>query len=323
QHWRDMETENSHALPEDTILRRVGPVPSTFAQTFALGERWYQTSIGPLSNGHIAINHVDVTILKANEQQLLALQDDLVAARDRAEAANTAKSEFLAKMSHELRTPLNAVIGFADLIGQDHERGRADPARHSEYAKVISDSGHHLLAIVDDLLDLARIEAGKVKLNESEFDLGELIRSARLLVDARPRDLPIRFTEDLPATPIIMTGDQRLLRQAVINLMENAAKFCEGEPEIDLRLSRRKDGRVDIVVEDNGIGISEAMLKTVQDPFVQVEQAESRRYGGVGLGLALVRQFAELHGGELSLAPRENGGTVARISLPTKRLILD
>ncbi len=320
QHWRDMETESSYALPEDTVLRRVGPVPSTFSQTFALGGRWYQTSIEPLSNGHIAINHVDITALKANEQQLLALQADLMAARDKAEAANTAKSEFLAKMSHELRTPLNAVIGFADLIGQDHDRGREDPVRHSGYAKVISDSGQHLLAIVDDLLDLARIEAGKIKVKESEFDLGELMRSARMLVAARPREKPIAFVEDLPKQPLLFRGDQRLLRQAMINLIENAAKFCEGEPEIHLRLSRTRDGGVDILVEDNGIGISNDMLQTVQDPFVQAEQTEARKYGGVGLGLALVRQFVELHDGKLNLKNRDEGGMVATISLPRQRV---
>ncbi len=215
--------------------------------------------------------------------------------------------------------PLNAVIGFADLIVQDHERGRQDPQRHSGYARLISDSGRHLLAIVDDLLDLTRVETGRVTLRESEIDVGELIRSARLIVEGRGSDRSIRFVEDFPDRAVFIWADRRLLRQAVLNLIENAAKFVTSEPEVLLAVRLGDDGDVDIVIADNGIGIPADKIEEVKTAFVQVEEGDARRYGGIGLGLSLVREFAELHGGSLILKGRAEGGVEACIRLPAER----
>jgi|TARA_R100000501_G_scaffold13654_1_gene24861 signal transduction histidine kinase len=321
QYWEDIDAKNSSRLPEDIVMRGLGPVGPDFTQTFSLSNRWYQTTIRPLSNGHIAINHADITTLKDNERELLVLQGDLMAARDRAQAANEAKTDFLAKMSHELRTPLNAVIGFSELMVQDYQRERIDPARHAGYARIISDSGQHLLSIVNDLLDLARIEARQMKLSESNVDLAEMVRSARLLIEGREENLRLSFSEKLPDVPIIARADRRLLRQAVLNLIENAVKFCHTDPFVVLSVVAAEDGGAHICVEDNGIGIPEHLRDTVTDPFVQAEPSETRQYGGVGLGLALVRQFAELHGGNLLLFPREGGGTRACLTVPADRIV--
>ncbi|MBV7256317.1 hypothetical protein KCG44_05900 [Pacificimonas sp. WHA3] len=319
--WVDIDTANREALPEDAILRQGGPVSETYSRTFPLDDRWFRSTIGPVATDHVAIYHVDISNLKTNEDRLLTLQKDLVAARDRAEAASAAKTDFLAKMSHELRTPLNAVIGFSDLMVQDYDRDRVDPRRHMGYARIISDSGQHLLSIVNDLLDLARIETGQISLQETEVDLSKMMRSARLLIEGRSSDTRIRFAEEGLDKVIVACADRRLLRQTVLNLIENAAKFSNEHPEVTLRLEHRADGGADISVIDNGVGIPEDMLEAVQEPFVQAESSETRQYGGVGLGLSLVREFAQLHGGSLTLTRPAEGGTIATVDLPASRIL--
>ena len=319
--FRQLESPNFQQLAENRLLSGQSRVPDDFTETAEIGGRWFRTAVGPLSNGHLAVTHVDVTSLKENEGKLLALQDVLVNARNKAEAANAAKSDFLGKMSHELRTPLNAVIGFADLIVQDHERGRVDARRHSGYARLISDSGRHLLAIVEDLLDVTRIESGTMMLRETEIDLRELLHSAGLIVEGRQDEPRVQLEERFPPHPVVALVDQRLMRQAVLNLLENAAKFSTEAPRIGIAIDCRQDGGADIRVEDNGIGIPAEMLDAVKGPFVQVENSETRRYGGVGLGLSLVGQFAELHGGALRLERRPEGGTAAILQLPARRVL--
>ena len=307
---------------EMRFLERQEQIPLDFHETVPRGGRWYRTTMAMLSTGEIAITHMDVTELKENEKKLIAMRDVLVAQRNRAESANQAKSNFLAKMSHELRTPLNAVIGFAELIVQDHDRGRADAKRHSGYARLISDSGRHLLAIVDDLLDLTRIETGQLTLRESEVDLGEMMRSARLLVEGRGHDRRIAFREAFPEVPLIVWADRRLLSQAIINLMENSVKFCGDDPVIELAVTGGNGTEgAELNVRDNGIGIPEGLFEQVQAPFFQVEDSETRRYGGVGLGLALVREFAAMHGGGLKLSRREPAGLEVRLCLPQERVV--
>lgn len=317
--FTDIGAPNLSALTEHSILLDPPSLETDFVETSERDGRWYQTSISPLRNGHIAVTHVDITGLKANEAKLIALRDILLAERNKAEAANRAKSDFLAKMSHELRTPLNAVIGFADLIVQDHERDRYEPQRHAGYGRLISDSGRHLLSIVDDLLDLTKIETGRIDLRESEVDLVDLVHSARLLVEGREDDRRVSFAESYPEQAVTLWADRRLLKQAILNLIENAVKFSDGAAEIRLAVELDPSGGVTVSVDDDGIGIPPDMLEEVQEAFVQLEGSDTRQYGGVGLGLSLVREFARLHGGALELESEPGSGTTARLILPRER----
>lgn len=319
RHYAEIAAPFFPMLPEYAALHDPAALKVEIAETSERDGRWYQSFVTPLSSGHIAVRHVDITGPKANEAKLIALRDILVAERNKAEAANRAKSDFLAKMSHELRTPLNAVIGFADLIVQDHERDRYEPQRHAGYGRLIADSGRHLLAIVDDLLDLTKVERGRIDLQEGEVELVDLVCSARQLVEGRVSERRVTFRESYPDHPVPLWADRRLLKQAVLNLIENAVKFSEGEPTVELVVEDYADGRTSVTVRDNGIGIPSDMLQEVQNPFVQLESSDIRQYGGVGLGLALVREFLRLHGGELLLDSEPGSGTEARLILPKER----
>ncbi|HLU91652.1 MAG TPA: ATP-binding protein, partial [Pedomonas sp.] len=228
---------------------------------------------------------------------------------------------FLANMSHELRTPLNAVIGFSDLLTQDLEAGRADPNLHGQYARTVLESGQHLLAIVEDMLDLARIEAGKLRVTEAQVDLVQLVHSAGRMARGRGTTDSVILEEQLPAAPLLARVDARLTRQALINLIGNALKFSRPEGRVLLRLTEDDTGDIRIDVVDEGIGIPQHLVEEVMKPFNQVENSEARRYGGIGLGLPLARQFVELQGGQLELKSRMHEGTHATIRLPGWRRV--
>jgi signal transduction histidine kinase len=238
-------------------------------------------------------------------------------AKDEAEAASRAKSEFLANMSHELRTPLNAVIGFSQaMLGQikgplnEHYRG---------YAKDISDGGSHLLAIITDILDLSKAEAGKLDLTEEPVDIAAVIEQARRFVQLRADEahhaIVVSDNRDLP--PIV--ADALRLKQIVINLLSNAVKFTPpgGRIEIDAAFDARVGFTV--AVRDNGIGIAPEHLRKVMEPFSQVEGALNRRHEGSGLGLALAAKMAKLHGGTLSIDSVPGHGTTVTVTLPAYR----
>ena len=288
----------------------------------AMRQRWYRSSMRRIEGGRIAVVHVDITELKQREQALVALKEELQRTAADAEAASQAKSRFLANMSHELRTPLNAIIGFADLMMQDHARGGIDSARHENYARIISDSGHHLLGIVEDMLDLARIEAGKLKLLDSPSDLTEIARSAARIAFGRSSESGAMLIEQLPATPVMARVDPRLMRQAIINLLGNAIKFSPPRGRVWLEMTQTGDG-VRIAVRDEGAGIPPERVAEVLEPFAQLDSGEARRFGGVGLGLPLAKQFIEMHGGRLTLECGSGRGTCACLWLPATRMIAE
>jgi PAS domain S-box-containing protein len=283
-----------------------------------LRTQWLRSTIRQLANGHVVVSHVDITKLKQRENELLKLKVDLEDARDLAEQASQAKSRFLANMSHELRTPLNAVIGFSDLMLHQLSSGGSHLA-HAQYAKTIHHSGQHLLSIVEDMLDLARIEAGKVMLDESVVDLVELIDSAIPIALGQQVTRPPQIIRDLPSTPCPVFIDARLTRQSFINLLGNAIKFSKPEGHVWVSLAVLYSDELEICVQDEGIGIPEHLVEEVIKPFAQVETPEAKRFGGVGLGLPLAKQFIELMGGRLILSSQTGKGTKAQLILPKAR----
>jgi len=240
------------------------------------------------------------------------------------EAANEAKTRFLANMSHELRTPLNAIIGFSELLQtQRNPAKRIDISldKHGEYTQHIHDSGVHLLKIVNDILDTARIESGEFKLREDCIETGRMIMSCRAMVSelAASKELELRFNlaENLPN----LRGDELRLKQVLMNLLSNAIKFTPQGGCIDLRAWRGEAGGLMMSVSDTGIGIHPNDIEKVLAPFHQVEGHLNRKYEGTGLGLPLAKAFTELHGGSLKVESALGSGTTVNVSFPAKRTL--
>src|SRR5258706_7829626 len=233
--------------------------------------------------------------------------------------ANKSKSEFLATMSHELRTPLNAIIGFSDIIRRELF-GPLGNGKYTEYVRHINESGSHLLSIINDILDLAKAESGKLELNEQEFDgtdtLEACIRMCRGRAEANKGEL-IFFGGQTGSPP---AADDRLLLQIVANLITNAIKFTPEGRTVRLYVSANAQKGILFKVTDTGIGIAPENIERVLRPFEQVETSYSRRHSGSGLGLPYAKRLTELHGGELKIESELGKGTVASVTLPASRL---
>ncbi len=252
----------------------------------------------------------------------LRFEDELRRSKEEAVFANRAKSEFLANMSHELRTPLNAIIGFAEVLSEQLF-GPLGNERYVDYVSDIQNSGRHLLQIINDLLDLSKLEAGKQELYETEVSLPELAETSLSLVQERARTGDVTLVADLPRSLPPVFADERILKQILINLLSNAVKFTPPDGEIAVRMERTAHGGLAIVVADTGIGMTPAEIEVALSPFGQVDSSLARQHQGTGLGLPLVRSLAELHGGTLSLTSEPGSGTVATVSLPAERVLDD
>jgi signal transduction histidine kinase len=234
-------------------------------------------------------------------------------AQESAETSNRVKSEFLANMSHELRTPLNAIIGFSDIM-QHQVRGPL-PKDYQEYAVLIHESGNHLLNLVSDILDLAKIEAGKFIIDLRDMDLEETVDYCLQLTRRRAEECGITLVKTMPESPLVLNADPRACKQILLNLLSNAVKFTRRGGSVEI-IAMATDDCVSISVRDTGIGISPNILSRIGTAFEQASNDPMLAREGTGLGLALVKALVTQHGGSLRVESRENVGTAVRVELP-------
>lgn len=249
----------------------------------------------------------DISERKGQEQALSAARAD-------SERADAAKSRFLATMSHELRTPLNAIIGFSEMLTRDEEM-RLDALRRRDYAKLINDSGHHLLAVVNGILDMSKMETGDFEVTPEPFAVGEVIGNCCDLLALRARESDIDLVARIPAGLPEINADRRAFKQILLNLLSNAIKFSDAGGCVTVSASIEA-GRMLLTVEDNGIGISDSDMPRIGSPFFQATSAYDRRHDGTGLGLSIVKGLVALHGGDMDIKSALGRGTRIVIALP-------
>ena len=270
----------------------------------------------------------DVVALQARirelEEQARAMERaaaEVVKAKEAAEAANQAKTEFLAMMSHELRTPLNAILGFSEIL-RTEALGPIGADEYRDFAGDIYASGAHLLALINDLLDLAKVESGMVELRDTQLDLASVLDDAARIVAKTREAEGVNLVSEPAANLPLFKGDRRKLNQILLNLLSNAVKFTPAGGQVAIRADRRGDGGITISVSDTGIGIADADLVRVMEPFVQIDSALNRAHQGTGLGLPLCKKLTELHGGAFEMESRIGEGTTVRLAMPSARSIV-
>ncbi|POO56215.1 PAS domain-containing sensor histidine kinase [Agrobacterium rosae] len=303
--------------------------------------RWLQINDRRTRDGGLVSVGTNITLLKRHEERLrdsekrlMATIGDLSASRhklerqktelsdananyqaekERAEAANTAKSEFLANMSHELRTPLNAILGFSEILLAEMF-GPVGSPKYSEYARDIHDSGKHLLNVINDILDMSKIEAGHMRINREKVDLVPLVEETLRLtaIQAAQKNIAIqqRVCRDMH-----MTGDRRAMKQIMLNLLSNAVKFTGNGGRVELRTHVHEKGLM-LTIADTGIGIPSAAIDKIGQPFEQVQSQYAKSQGGSGLGLAISRSLVKLHGGTMKIRSCVGKGTVVTLFIP-------
>ena len=252
--------------------------------------------------------------VRKNQQRIAELANKYEQEKIRAEEANRSKSEFLANMSHELRTPLNAVNGFSEIMLREMF-GPLGDNRYVDYVKDIHTSGQHLLSLINDILDMSKIEAGKMQLQKEPVSLSDIVEQSTRLVRARADEKSIRLVTELDDTLPDMTADPRAFKQVILNLLSNAVKFTPEEGRVTIR-SFEYESRLAIQVADTGIGIPKEDLPRLGRPFEQIESQHSKSHQGTGLGLALSKSLVEMHGGEMKIDSELGEGTTVTIIVP-------
>ena len=236
----------------------------------------------------------------------------------RAQAANRTKSEILANVSHELRTPLNAIIGFSELICTQL-LGPGGKDKYLEYARDVHDSGKHLLGVINDILEFAKIDAGEMKLYEDAADLSQVLASCRNMIAGRAHKAEIRLDIPVEHASLLIWADERKLKQILLNLLSNAVKFTPPGGRVSVAVGQDEEW-VWLKVEDTGIGIAPDQIERAMAPFQQVDSDLNRRYEGTGLGLTITTSLVALHGGKFELESTLGKGTTATVRLPMWRV---
>ncbi|MGH6933085.1 MAG: sensor histidine kinase [Dongiaceae bacterium] len=269
--------------------------------------------------GQIVNRQVAEAALKVAKEDAEQAAQVMQMAMEKAVAADRAKSEFLANMSHELRTPLNAIIGFSELIKKEMN-ARGWSQKHVAYTDDINSSGLHLLSVVNNVLDMAKIEFGKAILNEEVVDINDVIRSNISMVGKGAREHGLEIEYQPPKSLPQIRGDPLKIKQALINLMSNAIKFTEAGGSVTISITRETNGGAGLVVADTGIGIKPEDMAKALAPFSQVENSLNRRFQGTGLGLPLTKAFVEMHGGQLTIQSKPSSGTTVKVTFPPNRV---
>jgi signal transduction histidine kinase len=277
----------------------------------------FDRHLAALARGEAARMRHHIAELEVTQGKLKKTSRDLVAALNVAAEASQAKSSFLASMSHELRTPLNAIIGFSDTMVMEIFGPLSD--RYKSYAGDIRQSGEHLLSLINDVLDLSRLDAGQGELHEEAFDLGEMVDESLRMMAGEAQKAKITLTADVEPSLPRLNADRRRIKQILINLVSNALKFTPEDGRVAVTCRRTPDG-LGLAVSDSGIGIAPEDIPKVMERFGQVDSPQQRKHTGTGLGLPLSRQLAQLHGGDLTLESTVNVGTTVTVTLPAGRL---
>jgi PAS domain S-box-containing protein len=306
---------------KDVDAALAGRVSSIKAMNERLGE--YTSPDGgayihqrrPIPGGGFVVTLTDITARKIAEDQSRQ-------ALEAAEAANRAKSEFLANMSHELRTPLNAIIGFSEMM-KNESFGPVGSAKYREYTDDIFTSGHHLLGLINDILDLSKAEAGKMELYEEEFDPAGATLSCLNMIRDQARKQGVELVPEIARDNMRLRADQKMFRQIVINILTNAIKFTPPGGKVWVKAWAQPSSGYVLQIVDTGIGIEPNDIPKMLQPFTQVESAANRRHHGTGLGLPLTKRLIELHGGILDIQSRPAEGTTVTIRFPKERMVPD
>jgi two-component system cell cycle sensor histidine kinase PleC len=321
------------------IARHGAPTGEPIEERYTTGN-WVRVTERRTSDGGVVTIITDITDLKRTEAEMRDANQrleaqaqsvaaaaaglrqatrDAEAARSAAEEANRSKSEFLTTMSHELRTPLTAVLGFADVI-INPIFGAETPEQFREYGGYIKSSGEHLLQLINDMLDLAKIEAGKMELRETEANLDTVVLAVLAMTKERAHNQGVNVYWRVPADPIVLRVDEIKLKQALINVVSNAIKFTPTHGRITIDVATASD-TIDIRVADTGIGIKPEDIPKVFEPYTQIDSTVARQHRGTGLGMPLTLSLLQLHGGTVLLESSVGFGTTVTLRLPTSRQV--